>query len=220
MARKNRSLPVAGPRLVGYARVSTAEQNLDMQISALKAAGVLDDNLWTEKVSAGASNRPQLELALIDCRDGDTFVVWKLDRLGRSLLDLLARMKDLEDRNISFKSLTEGIDTKTPGGKLIFHVLGALAQFERDLIAERTKAGVADYKARGGVMGQPRKLSEADVKEAMQLIRDGHTVEIVAKRFGVVKGTIYNYLAGTITQLREEGRLARERKARKSKRST
>lgn len=211
MPRKR--LPPAGPRLVGYARVSTAEQNLDLQVGALKAAGVLDDNLWMEKVSAAASRRPQLELALIDVREGDTFVVWKLDRLGRSLLDLLGRMKDLEDRGINFKSLTEGIDTKTPAGKLLMHVIGALAQFERDLIVERTKAGVAEYKARGGRMGQPPKLGPEDIKKAMKMIEGGKSVREVAASFGVVPATIYNNLRGTLSALR--GKAKRKRKPTK-----
>lgn len=211
MPRKR--FPPAGPRLVGYARVSTAEQTLDLQVSALKAAGVLDDNLWMEKVSAAASRRPQLELALLDVREGDTFVVWKLDRLGRSLLDLLARMKDLEDRGISFKSLTEGIDTKTPAGKLLMHVIGALAQFERDLIVERTKAGIAEYRARGGRIGQPPKLSPDDVKKAMKMIEAGDSVKEVAASFGVVPATIYNNLGGTLTTLR--GKAKRKRRPSK-----
>lgn len=212
MPSRKRPVVPAGPRLVGYARVSTVEQNLDMQVSALSAAGVLADNLWAEKVSAGSSKRPQLAMALMDCREGDTFVVWKLDRMSRSMLDLLAHMKDLEDRGINFRSLTEGIDTNTPAGKLLLHVIGALAQFERDLIVERTKAGIAEFKARGGRIGQPRKLSDADMQEVMQMVREGDSVRKIAARFGVVPGTIYNYLEGTISALRAEGHKATKRK--------
>lgn len=212
MPSKKRSLPSAGPRLVGYARVSTSEQNLDLQVSALKAAGVLDDNLWMEKVSAAASNRPQLAMALLDVRRGDTFVVWKLDRMSRSLLDLLAHMKDLETRGIDFRSLTEGIDTKTPAGKLLLHVIGALAQFERDLIVERTKAGMAEFKARGGRVGKPPKLSPDDVKKAMKMIEAGDSVKEVAASFGVVPATIYNHLRGTISALKSKAKPKRKPK--------
>lgn len=217
MPSKKRTLPPSGPRLVGYARVSTAEQNLDMQISALSHAGVLADNIWAEKVSAGSSKRPQLALALLDTRAGDTFVVWKLDRMSRSMLDLLARMKDLEDRGVNFRSLTEGIDTNTPAGKLLLHVIGALAQFERDLIVERTKAGIAEFKAKGGRIGQPRKLSDDDMAEVMQMVRDGDSVRKIAARFNVVPGTIYNYLEGTISALRAEGQKPAKRKRKPSK---
>jgi len=201
MPSKKLHTPPAGPRLVGYARVSTAEQNLDMQIEALKAAGVHEDNIWSEKVSAASSKRPRLELALLDAREGDTFVVWKLDRLSRSLLDLLGHMKDFEERGVSFKSLTEGIDTNTPAGKLILHVIGALAQFERDLVVERTKAGVAAYRARGGQIGQPRKLGDKDVDAIMKRIAKKERVRDLAKEYGVAPGTIYNAIKGTISAL-------------------
>lgn len=202
--------PSAGPRLVGYARVSTAEQSLDLQINALKAAGVHDDNLWMEHVSAAASRRPQLELALLDARAGDTIVVWKLDRLGRSLLDLLNRMKELETRQVAFRSLTEGIDTSTASGKLLLNMLGALAQFERDMIVERTKAGMAAYKARGGRVGQPPKLSPDDVKDAMKRIEGGQSVRDVAAFYKVAPGTIYNHLRGTIAALRTKAKRKRK----------
>jgi DNA invertase Pin-like site-specific DNA recombinase len=143
--------------------------------------------------------------------------VWKLDRMSRSMLDLLRRMKDLEDRGINFRSLTEGIDTNTPAGKLLLHVIGALAQFERDLIVERTKAGIAEFKARGGRIGQPRKLSDEDMAEVMQMVREGISVRKIAARFNVVPGTIYNYLEGTISALRAEGVKAPKRKRKPSK---
>lgn len=203
-------IAAAGPRLVGYARVSTAEQNPDLQIDALKAAGVLDDNIWMEKVSAAASNRPQLELALVDARPGDTIVVWKLDRLGRSLLDLLQRMRELESRQVAFRSLTEGIDTSTASGKLLLHMLGALAQFERDMIVERTRAGVAAHIKRGGRIGQPPKMTPDKVAQAMKMIENGKTVPEVAAYFHVAKGTIYNHLKGTVTALRDKGKRKRK----------
>lgn len=211
MPRKR--FPPAGPRLVGYARVSTAEQNLDLQIAALRNAGVFEDNIWFEKVSAGSSKRPELEKALIDARAGDTFVVWKLDRLGRSLLDLLARMKELESRQVAFRSLTEGIDTSTAAGKLQLHMLGALAQFERDMIVERTKAGIAEFKKRGGRIGQPPKLSAEQVEHLFAMIKKGSTPAGAAAYFKVSRATIYNYLKGVRTPL--QGKVARKGKRKK-----
>src|SRR5712691_1409424 len=135
--------------LIGYARVSTDEQNLDLQRDALLKAGVAAKDIFTDKVTGTQSDRPGLTEALSHLRAGDTLVVWRLDRLGRSLRDLIDRLLDLDQRGIGFKSLTEAIDTTTPGGKLIFHIFGSLAEFERDLIRERTTAGLAAARARG-----------------------------------------------------------------------
>lgn len=203
--------PSAGPRLVGYARVSTADQNPQMQIDALTKAGVHEDNIWWETASGVSRRRRALDMALADARHGDVLVVWKLDRVGRSLLDLLAIMKRLEDNGVGFKSLTEGIDTTTPAGRLILHVIGALAQFERDLIVERTRAGVKAHRERGGKIGQPLKMTPERMQEAVEMIKDGKRVKEVAAYFNVSPATIYNHLAGTISALRAE-------KARKSKR--
>lgn len=181
-------------RLVGYARVSTAEQSLAMQIEALERAGCMPVNIHTEKVSGVASNRPGLELAMLDARKGDTLVVWKLDRVGRSLRDLLNKLDELEKRGIGFRSLTEGIDTTTPGGRLIMHVMGALAQFERDLIVERTKAGVRAHIARGGRMGAPKKLDKNDVAELKRLRKSGMTWPDLAKKFKVSTFTVQRYV--------------------------
>src|SRR5262249_41594749 len=128
MHKKKRTALPEGPRLIGYARVSTADQSVEMQLEALRKAGGHPDNLYHEQISGVAQRRPRLDLAFKDAREGDTFVVWKLDRMGRSLLDLLDRLKRLETRGIHFRSITEGIDTTTPGGRLIMHVMGALAQ--------------------------------------------------------------------------------------------
>jgi DNA invertase Pin-like site-specific DNA recombinase len=204
--------PPPGGRLVGYARVSTAEQNVQMQLDALRRAGVHEDNLWFEQVSGASSKRPKLALAMADARAGDTFVVWKLDRLGRSMLDLLNKMNDFEKRQVAFRSLTEGIDTATPGGKFLLHMLAAAAQFERDMIVERTKAGVAAYRARGGRIGQPPKLSPEDVKTAMKMIADGKSVRDVAKHFSVAPGTVYNHVGKTITALRDKAKRKRKSK--------
>lgn len=182
----------SGPRLVGYARVSTEEQNLDMQISALVNAGVLPDNIWSEHKSAVAKTRPQLNKALVDARHGDTFVVWKLDRLARDMSDLLRLMKHFDETGVSFKSLTEGIDTSTPVGKLLLHVIGALAQFERDLVVERTKAGVAAHRARGGKIGQPAKIVGTKRTRAERLLSQGKSVIQVAAAIGTTPTTVYS----------------------------
>jgi DNA invertase Pin-like site-specific DNA recombinase len=139
--------------LIGYARISTHEQNLDLQEDALKAAGC--KKVYTDKTGGAKSERPGLEKALADARPGDTLVVWKLDRLGRSLKHLIETVTDLSHRGVGFKSLQENIDTTTSGGKLVFHVFGALAEFERDIIRERTLAGLAAARARGRKGGRP-----------------------------------------------------------------
>ncbi len=133
---------------IGYARTSREDQNLDLQLNALRKAGIKDKYIHQEKVSALASKRPQYDLALKRCRAGDTLVVWKLDRLGRSVLHLIHTINDLKDRGVGFKSLTEGFDTTTPMGTLIFHIMAALAQMERDTTAERTAAGIEAAKER------------------------------------------------------------------------
>ncbi|MBA2598978.1 MAG: recombinase family protein, partial [Chloroflexia bacterium] len=144
---------------IGYARVSTGEQTLDLQLDALTKAGC--GKVYRETASGAKADRPVLEEVLGYLRNGDTLVVWRLDRLGRSLKHLIEVVAALAARGIGFKSLTEQIDTTTPGGKLIFHVFGALAEFERDLIRERTQAGLAAARARGRLGGRPRKLADA-----------------------------------------------------------
>jgi DNA invertase Pin-like site-specific DNA recombinase len=160
------------PRLIGYARVSTGEQHLDLQLDALAAAGcqrIYRDN----GVSGVAAKRPGLTKALRALRAGDVLVVWKLDRFGRSLAELIAIMGQLERRDIGFRSLSESIDTTTAGGRLVFHLMGALAEFERGLISERTKAGMASAKARGAKIGRPPKLTKAQVAKARRKIDSG-----------------------------------------------
>lgn len=177
-------------RLVGYARVSTAEQNLDMQIDALKAAGVLDDNLHVEKVSSVSSKRPKLELALMDAREGDTFVVWKLDRLGRSVMDLLTKITALEARGVKFRSLNDYIDTSTAVGKFVLTMLAASAQFERDQIVERTLSGLAAARRRGYKPGAKRRVN---VEHAREMLKAGKTVAEVAKRYKVSSNAVRRY---------------------------
>jgi DNA invertase Pin-like site-specific DNA recombinase len=209
---KHPQLLPSGGRLVGYARVSTSDQSAQMQIDALVKAGVHEDNIWWETASGVSRKRHALEKALMDAREGDILVVWKLDRVGRSLLDLLGIMKRLDDNGVGFKSLTEGIDTTTPAGRLILHVIGALAQFERDLIVERTRAGVKAHRERGGKIGQPLKMTPERMQEAVEMIKAGMPVKAVAGYFKVSPATIYNHLAGTITALRDEGRRKAKRK--------
>jgi DNA invertase Pin-like site-specific DNA recombinase len=178
---------------IGYARVSTLDQNLDLQNDALKAAGC--ENIYTDKMSGTKKNRPGLEEILGFIRKGDTLVVWRLDRLGRSLKHLIHVLNQLDERGVYFKSIQESLDTSTPGGKLIFHVFGALAEFERDIIRERTLAGLAAARSRGRVGGRPRKLSKKQVEMAKKLIGDP-TIPIVdiCKTLGVSKATLYRYV--------------------------
>ena len=133
---------------IGYARTSREDQNLDLQLNALRKDGVEEKFIHQEQVSALAKKRPQFDLALKRCRAGDTLVVWKLDRLGRSVLQLIETVNDLKDRGVNFRSITEGFDTTTPMGTLIFHIMAALAQMERDTTAERTSAGIQAAKER------------------------------------------------------------------------
>jgi DNA invertase Pin-like site-specific DNA recombinase len=180
-------------RLIGYARVSTAEQSLSLQTDALERAGVHKDNLHVEKVSGVASRRTGLDAAMMDCRSGDTFVVWKLDRVARSLRDLLDKIERLEKRGVRFRSLTEAVDTKTAGGRLLVGVLGSLAQFERDLITERTKAGVTAAKARGVKFGAPRSLTDEQVREVKRMMKENRSVRSIAAQYGVTTMTIYKW---------------------------
>lgn len=217
MSRKNRANahpPKPDNRLVGYARVSTQDQSLEMQCDALRAAGVLEDNLHREHgVSGVAKKRPRLEEALMDAVSGDTFIVWKLDRLGRSVSDLVSRIEEMEARGVKFRSLTEGIDTATPAGRMIMHVIGAIAQFERDLIRERTRAGMAAHRARGRTFGRPQKV---DVAKAADLFRAGKSVQQVAAAFDCSVQAVYKYFDyHMVSVLIEEGRQKRAKGKRK-----
>jgi DNA invertase Pin-like site-specific DNA recombinase len=180
---------------IGYARVSTQEQNPALQLDALQQAGC--EKIFTEKASGAQRERPELKAALDYIRPGDALVVWKLDRLARSIRQLIDTIESLEARGIGFRSLTEAIDTTTPGGKLIFHIFGALAEFERSIIRERTKAGLASARARGKLGGRPRAWNETDVAAAKALLRDPNiTVEQAAKRLSVAPSTLYRHLPG------------------------
>lgn len=179
--------------LVGYARVSTEEQTLDLQQDALKNAGC--SRLFTDTASGAATERKGLEEALSFLRTGDTLVVWRLDRLGRSLKHLIETIGFLQDKGIGFRSLTESIDTTTSGGKLIFHVFGALAEFERDLIRERTRAGLTAARARGRRGGRPKALSDKQRQIARQLHADkSNSIADICKTLSVSRATLYRYL--------------------------
>jgi DNA invertase Pin-like site-specific DNA recombinase len=179
--------------LVGYARVSTQEQDLALQLDALRAAGC--DKVYEEKASGSQRERPALQAAPNYMRQGDALVVWKLDRLARSIKQLIETVEDLGNRGIGFRSMSEAIDTTTSGGKLVFHLFAALAEFECGVIRERTLAGLQAVRARGRTGGRPPALSVKDVAAAKALLRDPKiTVAEVARRLGVVPSTLYRYL--------------------------
>jgi len=180
---------------VGYSRVSTSDQDSALQLDALKKAGC--EQVFDETASGAKSDRPELIEALKYCRQGDVLVVWKLDRLARSLKQLIATVEDLEDRGIQFQSITEGLDTTSAGGKLVFHIMGALAEFERGLIQERTTAGLRSARARGRVGGRPKALNESDIATAKALLADeSFSMADVAKRLNVSSATLYRHLPG------------------------
>lgn len=184
------SRPVS--ELLGYARVSTADQTLDLQSDALSAAGC--SRIWTETASGATTSRPQLDDLFSHLRSGDTLVVWRLDRLGRSLPHLLQVVTDLEERGIGFRSVTEAIDTTTAGGKLVFSIFGALADFERNLIRERTSAGLAAARSRGRVGGRPRKMTSSRIAQARRMRDNGMSQVEIADILGVGRTTLYRYL--------------------------
>ena len=178
--------------LIGYARVSTHDQNLDLQKDALNHAGC--QRLFTDVISGSKAEREGLHEAIRYLREGDILVVWKLDRLGRSLKHLIEIINDLNNRGIGFKSLQENIDTTTSGGKLIFHIFGALAEFEKDIIRERTKAGLASARARGRLGGRPKKMDEKKIEMAKKLINDpNNSIEEICKMFNISRATLYRY---------------------------
>jgi DNA invertase Pin-like site-specific DNA recombinase len=179
---------------IGYARVSTVDQNLNGQLDALKAAGCNPKYIFKDKASGAKDSRPGLDAALAMVREGDVLVVWKLDRLARSIKHLIELSSELEARGAGLSSLSEAIDTSTPGGKMLFHVMGALAEFERSLISERTKTGLNAARARGRNGGAKESLSEQEQKRLVSMYQAGDTVLDVSKRFGITRGTVYRYL--------------------------
>jgi len=175
---------------IGYARVSTLDQTTDPQIDSLRHNGC--EAIYSENASGKNADRPELENCLKALRAGDTLTVWRLDRLGRSLADLVRIVNDLEARGVGFASITESIDTTTPAGKLVFHLFASLAEFERNLIRERTMAGLKAARARGRSGGRPAKLAGKDLAMAKALMADkSNQVQDIATRFGVSRATLY-----------------------------
>jgi DNA invertase Pin-like site-specific DNA recombinase len=177
---------------VGYARVSTLDQEPTLQLDALAAAGCA--KIFEDRASGARADRPGLRQALDYAREGDVLIVWKLDRLGRSLPHLIETVAALEQRGVGFRSLTESIDTTTPGGRLIFHLFGALGQFERDLIQERTRAGLTAAAARGRKGGRKPVVSGDKLERARSMIAKGLTVREAASRLKVGKTALYEAL--------------------------
>lgn len=194
-------LPEVGAT-IGYARVSTAEQSLGLQVDALRKFGC--ERIHEETVSAASSKRPQLENALGLLRDGDRFVVWKMDRLARSLTDLLRRVDFINARGAQFVSLTEKIDTSSASGRLLFHVLGALAEFERDLIRERTIAGLKIARAKGKQIGAEPKLSPGQRKAMQEDRTRGMSLRQLGIKYNVAVGTVQKWSVGPSRKIKRK----------------
>jgi len=191
--------------LIGYARVSTQEQTSCSQLDTLGAAGC--ERIFEEKASGAQRDRPQLKAALAFMRAGDTLVVWKLDRLARSLKQLIVTVEDLEARKIGFRSLTESLDTTTSSGRLVFHLFASLAEFERSIIRERTISGLNAARARGCLGGRPRSLGESDLAAGRALLADpAIPVAEIARRLNIDQSTLYRYFPGgrSALQLQEQ----------------
>ena len=179
--------------LIGYARISTQDQTLDLQKDALEKAGC--KKIFSDTISGAATERRGLEEALNFAREEDTLVVWKLDRLGRSLKHLIETITTLNNRQVGLKSLTENIDSTTSGGKLIFHIFGALAEFERDIIRERTQAGLVAARARGRLGGRPKALDAKKTDFARQLFRDkSNAIMDICKTLSISRATLSRYV--------------------------
>lgn len=179
--------------LIGYARVSTDDQNLDLQQDALKKAGC--ERIYEDRLTGAKADRPGLKRTLEDARKGDTIVVWRLDRLSRSLKDLIEIVALLEAKGTGLKSLQESIDTTVSSGKLVFHIFGALAEFERNLIRERTQAGLVAARARGRKGGRPKALNQDKQALAVKLYGEKkHTIEQICKMMSISKPTLYKYI--------------------------
>lgn len=180
--------------LIGYARVSTDDQNLNLQRDALQQAGC--SRIYEDRLSGAKVARPGLEKALEMARVGDVLVVWRLDRLGRSLKDLIGMVETLSERGVELHSLQEALATTSSSGKLIFHLFGALAEFERNLIRERTQAGLKAARARGRKGGRPKALEPAKRQLALKLYDERqHTIEEICRMMGISKPTLYSYIA-------------------------
>ncbi|SFH58697.1 Site-specific DNA recombinase [Nitrosospira sp. Nsp14] len=178
---------------IGYARVSTQEQDLALQLDALAKEGC--EKIFQEKASGAQRDRPELQAALGYMRKGDTLVVWKLDRLARSMKQLIETIESFQERGIGLKSVHDPIDTSSPSGKLVFHIFAALAEFERGVIRERTTAGLRAARERGRVGGRPPSLSVKDLQAAKAMLKDSDiTVAAVARRLNVAASTLYRHI--------------------------
>ena len=185
--------------LIGYARVSTGEQNLDLQIDALKQANC--EKIFTDQISGAKSERPGLDEVMEFLRPDDTLVIWKLDRFGRSLKDLVLKVEELQKRSVHFVSLTENIDTLSAAGKLQFHIFSALAEFERDIIRERTLAGLRAARARGRIGGRPKVLTDNKIQLAQKLMKTKElSIKEVCETVGVSRSTLYRYIKSNGTR--------------------
>jgi DNA invertase Pin-like site-specific DNA recombinase len=185
--------------LIGYARVSTHEQLLDLQLDALAKAGVDLDKTYTDKISSRKAARPELQHALDQLRAGDTFVVWRLDRLARSLQELISLVNLIHAKGADIKSLTEHMDTTTPGGKLVFHVFASVAEFERDIIQERTRAGLDAARARGKKGGRPPLDKDASKRKKIDMAKalnadPAHSIEDICSTLHISRATFYRYV--------------------------
>src|SRR5437588_7205473 len=179
--------------LIGYARVSTSDQTLNIQKDALEKIGCV--KIFTDTISGSTTERQGLAAALSYVREGDTLVVWRLDRLGRSLKHLIETITDLNNRKIGFKSIQENIDTTTSGGKLVFHIFGALAEFEREIIRERTQAGLQAARARGRKGGRPKALTPKKAKMVQDLYRNKeNSIDEICKTLNISRTTLYRYI--------------------------
>ncbi|WP_067708239.1 recombinase family protein [Erwinia sp. ErVv1] len=177
--------------LIGYIRVSTNEQNTSLQRMALQSANC--EQIFEDKISGKATDRPGLKKALRMLQAGDTLIVWKLDRLGRSMRHLVMLTEQLRERDVNFKSLTDSIDTATPMGRFFFHIMGALAEMERELIVERTRAGLAAAREQGRIGGRRPKLTHAQWEQIGRLIKAGHSRAEIARIYDVSEKTVYKY---------------------------
>lgn len=177
---------------IGYARVSTAEQNLALQIDALKNAEC--EKIFEDKTSGSKDERVGLNQALENLREGDTLVVWKLDRLGRSLKSLIKLISELEEKDVNFKSITDSIDTSTAAGRFFFHLMASLSQMERELIIERTRAGLEAAKRQGRVGGRKRVMTDRKIKSAKKLLAAGELPRDVATTLGISLATLYRHI--------------------------
>lgn len=182
--------------LIGYARVSTQDQNLELQRAALEKAGCL--RIYEDKISGARSERPGLMQVMEILREGDTLVVWKLDRLGRSVKQLVNLVDDLNKQGVQFKSLTDSIDTDMPSGRFFFHVMASLAEMERELAVERTRAGLAAARQLGRKGGRRRKMTDSKIESAKKLLASGVAPKDVANNLGVSVSTLYRWVPASV----------------------